>query len=152
MKTLYAIIAFCLVSFTASAQKITIKDISGKWQMAGIGREGAIADFETGKMNVTEEWKKANPGVSVEELEKKMQEQSILASMSLDITPEGNLALYMMGQLAEEGPLTLTEKDGKSILSADAMNGDEVEVTLKDGKMHWAIQGEDMIMIFKRQE
>ena len=105
MKTLYTIIAFCLVAFSASGQKVAKKDIIGNWEIAAMGEEGALADFDTGEVTVTDEWKKKNPDQDVDALKDKLkrniEEGGAMGRFGINLTADDKVALQMGGERIE---------------------------------------------------
>lgn len=155
MKTLYTIIAFCLIAFSASAQKVAKKDIIGNWEIAAMGEEGALADFDTGEVTVTDEWKKKNPDQDVDALKDKLkrniEEGGAMGRFGINLTADDKVALQMGGETMSEGSYTLEERDGKTIFTGEPMGADVMEVTmLADGRMQWYIRGENTMLVFKK--
>ena len=155
MKALYTLITFCLISFSASAQQVAKSQIIGNWEITAMGEEGALADFDSGEVTVTEEWKKKNPGQDVAALKQKLkqniEEGGAMGRFGLGISDDGKVALQMGGEVMAEGPYTLEERNGKTIFMGEPMGADVMEVTmLPDGKMKWFITGENTVLIFKK--
>lgn len=153
MKLLYAILIAFVLSPAAFAQKITEKDLNGKWNIVAISKEGARVDFETGKVTVTEEWKKNNPDKTVEEMEEKLKggDLGMLSAIAF-VFKDGVMSLEMGGESMEEGPLTLVEEDGKTYMADGVMGGDRTALSMKDGRLVLDMSGQGMTMELKKAE
>ncbi len=153
MKLFYAILIALVLSPAAFAQKITAKDLEGKWNIVAISKEGARVDFETGKVTVTEEWKKNNPDKTVEQMEEKLKggDLSMLAAITFGFK-EGVMSIEMGGQSMQEGPITLLEENGKTYMADGVMGGDRPALSMKDGRLIMDMSGQGMAMELKKSE
>lgn len=120
-----------------------------------MGEEGALADFDTGEVTVTDEWKKKNPGKDVDALKEKLkrniEEGGAMGRFGIGLTADDMVSLQMGGETMSEGAYTLEERDGKTIFTGEPMGADVMEVTmLADGRMQWFIRGENTVLVFKK--
>lgn len=153
MKLFYAILIAFVLSPAAFAQKITEKDLNGKWSIVAITKEGARVDFETGKITVTEEWKKNNPDKSVEEFEEKLKgdDLSMLAAIVFGFS-DGLMSVEMGGQTMQEGAISIEEENGKTYMNGGVMGGDRPEISMKDGRLILDVGSDGTIMELKKAE
>lgn len=149
MKTAFFILAAFLVTLSVSAQ-VTHKDIAGRWKAVEMGAKGALANFETGKVTVTDEWKKNNPGQDAAALEEKLKKGGPFTNFEIDLTEDGRISLIVMGKVSEEGSYTLEPRGDKTVLQGGPMGDDEMEVAMQDGRMQWYIRVQDLKILFKK--
>ena len=154
-KAVYLFITTCLITFSASAQKVAKSQIIGNWEIAAMGEEGAMADFDTGEVTVNEDWKKKNPDQDIdalkEKLKRNLEEAGPMGRFGVGLTADDKVSLQMGGETMSEGTYTLEERDGKTIFTGTPMGADVMEVTmLADGRMQWYIRGENTMLVFKK--
>ena len=150
MKTIAYFFVVFLATFSVSAQNVTHKDVAGRWKAVEMGTQGALANFETGKVSVSDEWKKNNPGQDAAMLEEKLKKGGPFTNFVVSLTEDGRISLIVMGKVSEEGRYTLEPRGDKTVLKGGPMGDDEMEVTLVDGRMEWYIHAEGLKVIFKK--
>jgi hypothetical protein len=153
MKLFYTILIAFVLSPAAIAQKITENDLNGKWKIVGISKEGARVDFETGKVTVTEEWKKNNPDKTVAEMEEKLKggELGMLSAIAF-VFKDGMMSVEMGGQSMQESPITLVEENGKMYMADGVMGGGRTALNMKDGRLLLDMSDKQMVMELKKSE
>lgn len=135
MKTLYMIFAFCLVSFTASAQKITEKDLEGKWNVTRVEAPTITLDYEKGTVELSPELQAMVPPEQLEEIRKTMAGPEGTGKPIMEFA--GGKMTYTMEGEREEKAYTLQYKDGKDVLNFENEEGLYIEVSLSDGILHF---------------
>ena len=150
MKTITYIFVVFLATFSVSAQQVTHKDVAGRWKAVEMGTKGALANLETGKVSVSDDWKKNNPGQDVAALEEKLKKGGPFTNFVVSLTEDGRISLIVMGKVSEEGRYTLEPHGDKTVLQGGPMGDDEMEVTMPDGRMQWYIRAQDLKILFKK--
>ena len=142
----------CLATISVSAQKVTHKDVAGHWKAVEMGTKGALANLETGKVSVSDDWKKNNPGQDAAALEEKLKKGDPFTNFVVNLTEDGRISLIVMDKVSEEGRYTLEPHGDKTVLQGGPMGDDEMEVTMPDGRMQWYIRAQDLKILFKKNQ
>lgn len=152
-KLLYLSLAFCLLTTLASAQKITEKDLQGKWKLASFTADGITFDIEKGAVTISEEAKAGLPPEALAQLKANM-DAAIEPFKQAFVIFEGNKVKQTMGTESNEGTFTVIEKDKQQYLHATYGEiTDDAGVIIKDKRLHLTItgDGDDAQMIYTKQ-
>lgn len=135
-KTLFVVVT-CILSILASAQKITEKDLQGKWNLAVLTTEGIHMDMITGVATLSEELKsELTPNILNQLNENMKQGIAILKSDTTLIT--GNAIKQYRNQYEKNGTFIIKDTDGKQYIQITFKDGSTVnpEVFIKEHKLH----------------
>lgn len=153
-KLLFLSFALCLFTTVASAQKITEKDLQGKWKLDYFNADGVIFDVVKGKVTISEETKKQMPPETVEQMENN-PEAVIEPFKSAYVVFNNNNFEQTMGSDSSGGIYTLVEKDKQTFMNIAFQDGitDSSTLLIKDNKLHITITGEgdNILMIYSRE-
>lgn len=152
-KLLYLSFAFCLLSTIAFAQKITEKDLQGKWKLASFTAQGITFDIEKGVVTISEEAKAGLPPEAMAQLKDNM-DAALEPFKQAFVLFEGNKVKQTMGMDSNEGTFTVIEKDKQQYIHATYSDiTDDAAVLIKDKRLHLTItgDGDDAQMIYTKQ-
>ena len=152
-KLLILSFALCLFTTLASAQKITQKDLQGKWKLDYFNADGVVFDVVKGTVNISEETKKLMPPETVTQMESN-PEAVLEPFKTAYVVFNANNFEQGMGSDVSGGTYTLEEKDKQTfmnILFGDGVT-DTSTIAFKDNKLHITITGEgdNILMIYSK--
>lgn len=147
-KLFYLSFAFCLLSTLAFAQKITEKDLQGKWKLTYFTADGITFDVEKDLLTISDEAKETIPPNAIAQLKESLEPFKEAFAIF-----EGNKVTQTMSTESNTGTFTIVEKDKQQYLRA-TYNGvaDDAGVAIKDKKLHLTItgDGDDAVMIYSK--
>lgn len=151
-KALLLLLAVAL-PLPALAQKVTDKNLLGRWEMCALETSYGLVDFDLNKVTLSESKKKTVSKEEWPEIESNMLEGvSYCSLMYLEFKPKSIVKHNLDGE--DEGVYSIFEKGGKQYLIEPGMpaDSDEVNVYMKNSKLQLSVKdddGSDIIMIFK---
>lgn len=152
-KLIYLSVAFCFLTTLACAQKITEKDLQGKWKLASFNAQGVTFDVEKGAINISDEAKQMLPPEALEQL--KGSADAALESFKMAyVIFDANKVTQTMGPESNEGTFTIIEKDKEQYLHATYGDmTDDAGIAIKDKRLHITItgDGDDAVMIYTKE-
>jgi hypothetical protein len=120
-KLLYLFVAVC-ISATASAQKLTDKDIQGTWKLAALEASGMVIDVvkekvtlppETEAMLTEEQKAEMNAGMAqAMEMFRESFAKIEGKNLTQNLGPEEQKGTFVMAQKEGKNVITLTQEDG----------------------------------------
>ena len=144
MKKSFLIIC-TLFCFAASwAQKVTQKDLQGKWKLISYSIPNATLNVETGEVTLTV----VNDATASLKTDMEGFAEDLKATY---IEIEGNNFYQIVIDSVKNGPFTLGEKDGMQSINAVFDDGtqEQLPFELKDGKLHFKNYG-SKIYVYKK--
>lgn len=102
--------AFCFITVTASAQKVTEKDLQGTWKLTSFNTDGIEIDITTGVVTVSEEVKSQLSPEAIDNIKAGMREvMEPLSMWYVYIT--GSSIRQAVGPEQEQGTFTIADKN-----------------------------------------
>lgn len=144
MKKSFLIIC-ALFCFAASwAQKVTQKDLQGKWKLISYSIPNATLNVETGEVTLAV----VNDATVSLKTDMEGFAEDLKATY---IEIEGNNFYQIVLDSVKNGPFTLGEKDGMQSINAIFDDGtqEQLPFELKDGKLHFKNYG-SKIYVYKK--
>ena len=125
-----------LLCFAASwAQKVTEKELQGKWKLISYTVTNATLDVETGKVTVV------NPNDTSASLKKDLEGfADDLKTAYIEI--QGNNFYQIITDAVKNGPFTLDEKNGIQSINAafDDGTNEQLPFIMKEGNLHFKLR------------
>ncbi|AWH83751.1 hypothetical protein HYN59_00860 [Flavobacterium album] len=144
---LFTVLAFLFV-FAANAQKITEKDLLGKWNIISLTISGDKMDFKTGTITVSEDWQKDGLQIAKSEREVLLKE-SLPYFRTTNVTFfENRFLSFRLGPEDYSGNYAIVEEGGITYIQAENSAVDRVPVMLKEGLLYWELAIEEDIFYF----
>lgn len=110
MKNTIITVACFVVAVSAFAQKISEKDLLGKWEISFVNIEGTTIDFETGTITIAPGAAEAE-GITEADLKSRISTAMGTKADSFMLFSEGSqLLISIRGQEDVTGQYTITEK------------------------------------------
>lgn len=138
MRTLFFLCAIlCMATTTASAQKITQKDLQGAWKMIAFSADGIHVDVPTEKITLSPELESQLTPDMKQEIELGILEamESLKTSFAYF---EGNNVRQAMGTEEQKGTYTLKDIEGQQLLTATLADGtmQELGISIKGNTLY----------------
>jgi len=147
--TIITIVCF-VMAVSAFAQKISEKDLLGKWEISFVNIEGTTIDFETGTITIAPGAAEAE-GITEADLKSRITTAMGTKADSFVLFSEGSqLLISIRGQEDVKGQYTITERGGQPFITH---GGIEYRADLKDGKLNLTMpagEGVEVAMRFKK--
>lgn len=137
MKKIIYLLALCLITVSAIAQKLTDKDLQGSWKLAVFNHNGVNVNVSTGAVTISEEMKSQLSPEMMSQIDESVKEvlEPLRAS---NVTFTGNSIMQNMGGQEKNGTYTIKDKDGHQVMTtawSDATTS-ETTVWIKDNQLY----------------
>lgn len=153
MKKLIYLLAVCLLSASAMAQKITPKDLQGNWTLSGFNQNGVTVDVATGTVSVTEEMKTQISPDMMSQIDESIK-NVLEALRASNVTFTENNIKQNMGGKEKTGTYTIKDSDGRQLMNASWNDNTKSEtvVWIKDKQLYIFKyeQGQSAEFVFKK--
>lgn len=128
-KLLYLFVAVC-ISATASAQKLTEKDLQGSWNLAAVEASGMVIDVAKEKVTLPPETEAMLTEEQKAEMNAGMAQAMEMFRESHAKFEGKNFTQNMGPEEIGKGTYTITQKDGKNIMTLTEAIGTPKEITI----------------------
>lgn len=129
MKKLIFLMALCLITVSAIAQKISDKDLQGSWKLSGFNHNGVNVDVATGAVKIPEDMKSQLSPEMMSQIDDSVKEvlEPLRAS---NVTFTGNNVMQNMGGQEKNGTYTIKDKDGHQVMTTSWSDTTTSETTV----------------------
>lgn len=153
-KLLYFTFALCFFTTLASAQKVTEKDLQGKWKLTYFIANGVTFDIVKEKVTISDEAKSMMSADIFQQLQNHPSEAIEPFKAAYADFDKGKLK-QIMGADVTECVYTIIEKDGQQFVHVTYADGasDDTGIVIKDKQLYLTItgNGDDAQMIYSKQ-
>ena len=137
MKKLFLLLAACMLTAAATAQKITQKDLQGTWKLASFSVSGLSLDVATENITFSKEMQAKYPGEALEQIKLSMLE-SVEGFKTARTYVEGSTIRQVVGPDEDKGTFTITDKGTEQFIVISNPEGiaAEMQIFFKDKQLH----------------
>lgn len=149
IKKIVFLLLSCGLALTASAQKLTQKDIQGTWKLAGFNVEGVYLDVVKEDVTFSKELEAKYPEIAREQIKLGMLE-NIEGFQSARTYIDGNNIKQTMGPEEDKGTFTIATKGADQFIIISNPEGatDELKAFFKDKQLHMIQKDEEQEVEF----
>ncbi|MEL1245400.1 hypothetical protein AAEO56_14090 [Flavobacterium sp. DGU11] len=137
-KILFTLLAFFIV-FIANAQKITEKDLLGRWTITAMTVSGNHMDFKNCTITVSDDWQKDSPQMTKGEWEAQLKKGLEYFGTANTSFSEGSIMSFYMEKMEYGGGYHIVEENGSTYIQDDVTPGDKFRIELKNGLLYWEL-------------
>jgi hypothetical protein len=153
-KLFYLSLALCFFTALTSAQKVTQKDLQGKWKLTYFKADGLEFDIVKEKITISDEAKDVLPPEMLQQLQGNSTD-ALAPFKEAYAVFLGDKLQQILGPEVKECAYTITEKDGQQFIHATFEDGatDDTAVAIKDKQLYLTISGDgdDAEMIYSKE-
>lgn len=142
MKKTFFTLIVCFLAISTFAQKITEKELLGKWRMTETTMGKSFIDLKNGTAKIDPEFAKGN-GMTVPEMEAIIKENMAAMEKYVDFRAGSKVEMAIYDNEMQEYDYTIYEKDNNQILKVQE---DEMKIWFDGAKLKMFIPSDEMDM------